>query len=110
MSLVELLLFPSSLFSANEKSNYDRLNSIIFVPFTWCHYDTILLSPIRQNIFSLFDGVQELTTAPVYPLIAGVSVIALFICMPRLGMHFFFPSPRLLMIIPVTTLPRQDTF
>ncbi|KAL6978260.1 hypothetical protein U1Q18_019928 [Sarracenia purpurea var. burkii] len=27
---------------------------------------------------------QELTPAPVYPLIVGVSVIALFICMPRL--------------------------
>lgn len=32
---------------------------------------------------TLFYTVQELTPAPVYPLVVGVSVIALFISMPR---------------------------
>lgn len=30
-----------------------------------------------------FDALQELTPAPVYPLVVGVSAIALFISMPR---------------------------
>lgn len=41
------------------------------------------VGPLRYKIEENYHK-QELTTAPVYPLIAGVSVIALFISMPRL--------------------------
>ncbi|CAI9104879.1 OLC1v1003663C1 [Oldenlandia corymbosa var. corymbosa] len=41
------------------------------------------IGPIRFNIEEDHQK-QELTTAPVYPLIAGVTAIALFISMPRI--------------------------
>ncbi|CAK9152880.1 unnamed protein product [Ilex paraguariensis] len=43
----------------------------------------IHVGPLRYK-FQEDHQKQELTSAPVYPLIAGVSVIALFISMPRL--------------------------
>lgn len=43
----------------------------------------IHIGPIRYKVEEDFHK-QELTPAPVYPLIVGVSVIALFISMPRL--------------------------
>ncbi|PSS14739.1 Nodal modulator 1 like [Actinidia chinensis var. chinensis] len=43
----------------------------------------IHVGPITYRVEENFHK-QELTPAPVYPLIVGVSVITLFICMPRL--------------------------
>ncbi|KAG5567843.1 hypothetical protein RHGRI_003128 [Rhododendron griersonianum] len=72
-----LLQLRSALPSATHKFESDVIE-VDLEKHTQIH-----IGPIRYRVEEDFHK-QELTTAPVYPLIAGVSVIALFICMPRL--------------------------
>jgi len=72
-----LLQLRSALPSATHKFESDVIE-VDLEKHTQIH-----VGPIRYRVEEDFHK-QELTTAPVYPLIAGVSVIALFICMPRL--------------------------